>query len=383
MKAVWLVSWYPNKLSPYDGDFIKRHAEATSLFEDVNVIFLKKDEKGLLTKTVLVEENQSGRLHETIIYYHVPKRFALLDKIFSATRYRRLYQQAINNYLEKNGRPGIIHVHVGMKAGLAALWLSKKIDVPIVLTEHWTGFLKEADDRFEQLPGYYQRAWKKVASAAQSISLVSDHLLKSWSSFMPGKNLRVIPNVVNTSIFNYQPTTGISKARFMHISGLDERKNPGMMLEAFKLVRNQYPDAELEIFGNTNSGVHSSTQQPGVRMNEEVPQHVLADKMRDATAVLLYSRCETFGCVIIEAQATGIPVIVSDIPVFHETVQQSENGIFARAEDPAALAEAMIQMIRQRSTFDGRAISQQAHALYSYEVVGKKISDWYQEMKGT
>ena len=230
MKAVWLVSWYPNKLSPYDGDFIKRHAEATSLFEDLNVIFLKKDEKGLLTKTVLVEENQSGRLHETIIYYHVPKRFALLDKIFSATRYRRLYQQAINNYLEKNGRPGIIHVHVGMKAGLAALWLSKKIDVPIVLTEHWTGFLKEADDRFEQLPGYYQRAWKKVASAAQSISLVSDHLLKSWSSFMPGKNLRVIPNVVNTSIFNYQPTTGISKARFMHISVLDERKNPGMML---------------------------------------------------------------------------------------------------------------------------------------------------------
>ena len=45
MKALWLVSWYPDKISPFNGDFIKRHAEAVSLYDDVHVIYVTKDEK--------------------------------------------------------------------------------------------------------------------------------------------------------------------------------------------------------------------------------------------------------------------------------------------------------------------------------------------------
>ncbi len=40
MKVLWLVSWYPSKLSPLSGDFVKRHAEAVSLYEDVQSRFL-------------------------------------------------------------------------------------------------------------------------------------------------------------------------------------------------------------------------------------------------------------------------------------------------------------------------------------------------------
>jgi hypothetical protein len=39
---LWLVSWYPNKLKPFDGDFIQRHAKAVSLFQTLQLFILKK-----------------------------------------------------------------------------------------------------------------------------------------------------------------------------------------------------------------------------------------------------------------------------------------------------------------------------------------------------
>ena len=36
--VLWLPSWYPNKLSPFDGDFIQRHAKAAALYNDIAII---------------------------------------------------------------------------------------------------------------------------------------------------------------------------------------------------------------------------------------------------------------------------------------------------------------------------------------------------------
>ena len=43
--ALWLPGWYPTTLAPYDGDFIQRHAKATSLYKNVIVVFVKKEYK--------------------------------------------------------------------------------------------------------------------------------------------------------------------------------------------------------------------------------------------------------------------------------------------------------------------------------------------------
>ena len=48
--ALWLTSWYPTILSPYDGDFIQRHAKAVSLQQKVVIVYVKKDDEGIITK---------------------------------------------------------------------------------------------------------------------------------------------------------------------------------------------------------------------------------------------------------------------------------------------------------------------------------------------
>jgi glycosyltransferase involved in cell wall biosynthesis len=380
-----LPSWYPSRLSPFNGDFIKRHAEAVSLYEDVHVIYVVKDEKGMLTNDVLIEESVNGRLTETIIYYYIsPKTFSIIEKLFSERKYRNLHKEAINRYLEQKGKPELVHVHVGMKAGVIARWLKKRKNIPYVVTEHWSGFLKEAKEKFNDLPFYLRSAWRKVIQNAVGCSVVSQYLAKAIMKHFAITFCKVIPNVVNTDIFYPEIKIEKNTIRFIHVSGLDTLKNPKAILQAFQIVVKNYPDATLEIFGSQRTDIfrYAATLQlqNNVHFHPEVPQTVLAGYLRRSDVLILYSSYETFGCVIIEANACGVPVIVSDIPVFHEIIKEGENGCFVPTNDPAALAERMIWLVINRSLFNNNSIASMTWSKYSYETIGKQFSDWYQEI---
>src|SRR4026207_2539399 len=89
---LWLPSWYPSRLEPDNGDFIKRHAAALSLYDEVQVVYIVRDKSGMITKDVLTENFSLGALKETIIYYHsLSTGIAFVDKFFSARKYRKLY----------------------------------------------------------------------------------------------------------------------------------------------------------------------------------------------------------------------------------------------------------------------------------------------------
>ncbi len=69
-----------------------------------------------------------------------------------------------------------------------------------------------------------------------------------------------------------------------------------------------------------------------IHFKGEVLQNELSIELRNSDSLILYSRFETFGCVVIEAFASGVPVIVSNIPVMQEIVQENFTGIFAELE---------------------------------------------------
>ncbi len=380
---LWLVSWYPDKLSPYNGDFIKRHAEAVSLYHRVKVIYVVRDAEGKMTRGVLTEETTDQQLSETIIYYYSPKYPFFLDKLFSERKYRQLYKKAVRSYIKKNGNPDLVHVHVAMKAGVIALWMKRTMKIPFVVSEHWSGFLEEARERFGQLPFYFRSLWKKVMRKAAGCSTVSQYLGSALQGRFPFIANTVIPNVVNTAIF-YPSGKEQKQLKFIHISGLDELKNPKEIVEAFKIVSDKYPDAILEIVGSTKKEVadfSDDLQLTGnVRFRDEVPQQLLANELNQSIALILYSSYETFGCVLIEANACGIPVLVSDIPVFHENIQEAVNGFFVKPHDPVALAGQMMQIIENRPLIDSRAIAAMTGSKFSYSKVGEQFSNWYKEI---
>src|SRR5574340_1277718 len=114
---LWLASWYPNALDLFDGDFIQRHAKAVALFQKLTVIYIKKDEKRELTKDQKIVSSSYGNLTEIIVYYHTPKtRWHFFNRLLSAIKYRRVSHHILRKYIEENGKPDLVHVHVALKA---------------------------------------------------------------------------------------------------------------------------------------------------------------------------------------------------------------------------------------------------------------------------
>jgi len=136
MNVLWITSWYPNKLAPFNGDFIKRHAEAVSLYARVHIIHIVRDEKGLVTKDRLVEEFQNGNLKETIVYYYIEaRRPRFIEKILSVSKFDQISKQLVDEEMSGTDKPDLLQVYIGMKAGLAGIYAKKKYNINYIVAE--------------------------------------------------------------------------------------------------------------------------------------------------------------------------------------------------------------------------------------------------------
>src|ERR1051325_7757565 len=96
MKILWLSSWYPNPLHPYDGDFIQRHARAVSAYAFITVFYVAQEgEKVNISKESMIEQTKEN-VSERIIFFRFRKTgFGWLDKILYNYRYYSTYRKTI------------------------------------------------------------------------------------------------------------------------------------------------------------------------------------------------------------------------------------------------------------------------------------------------
>ena len=377
---LWLPSWYPNKLEPYDGDFIQRHALAVSAFIPVHVVHFVRDKGKIITNSVFVEEKKTGNLTETIVYYsnQISSR-GIIERIFSVGKFRSLYRKIIHDLFLKKGLPSLVHVHIAFKAGLVARWIRKKYAIQFFLSEHWTIYLAEARPNFKDLNYFKRYLISKIVKDASKVFPVSNYLGQAIRKRWPDVSYEVVPNVVDIKVFYPGERSVDETCHFIHISNLNYQKDPEKLFRAIKLLKAAGFKFFLDVFGTRNESIKSQINGYGIEdvvtFHQEVPQRILVEHLRNSDALILYSRYETFGCVIIEANACGIPVIVADIPVMHELVRQNENGVLVSPGSAEALADAVINVFNDRK-FSKQNIVRSAK-LYSYAEVGKLIFDEY------
>ena len=381
MKVLWLASIYPSKLFPYNGDFIQRHARAASLFCEIEVLYIVKDENGSLTDDVKEMTSTEGNLTEKITFYKpVKTSIRIIDRFLSSIKYKRISRLAVKKYIAEHGKPNFFHLHIAMKAGLTALWVKRKYNIPYLLTEHWGGYLQEAVPNISDYNFVYRLYWKKIITGAMASSFVSAYLQHCIVKKYKIQNTFVIPNVVDTAIFYQAEKQATDKIRFIHISTMIYQKNPEAILQALALLKDEF-EFEMFLYGPVTTMQVQLIAELGLKdyvfLKGEVPQQVLARSMQQCDALILYSRFETFGCVLIEANACGIPVIVSDMEVFHEIIEEGVNGTFVNGENSKALAEKLKHFILQKNNFDKTLISQTAAEKYNYKKVGNEFFNFY------
>jgi phosphatidylinositol alpha-mannosyltransferase len=90
---------------------------------------------------------------------------------------------------------------------------------------------------------------------------------------------------------------------------------------------------------------------------------------------------ESFGIVLLEAMATGTPIVCSDIPGYRTIMEEGKEGLFFRACDPDSLAERIIFMLRSPKLMSDIAGLGRAKAYaYDWKKVTKRVLDYYCEV---
>jgi glycosyltransferase involved in cell wall biosynthesis len=120
-----------------------------------------------------------------------------------------------------------------------------------------------------------------------------------------------------------------------------ERKGGDCLLRAFELVRERAPDATLHLVGPARR-----PEPPGVISHGRISDRAeLAALYRNARVLCLPSRYEPYGLVLIEAMAHGVPCVATNVQSIPEILDSGRAGILVPPDDPAALAEALLQVL--------------------------------------
>jgi glycosyltransferase involved in cell wall biosynthesis len=359
--------------------FVREHAKAVrDAGSRVVVLHLAGPRPDLDGNLWTMEEELDPSLTEGIEAHHVICRrlgvrgasYALyLSSALAA--YRRLRAGGF--------RPDVIHAHV-YGAGVPAALVAGRTEVPLVITEQFTGFPRRTLRRPEVLKARY--AYGRAARALP----VSEDLREAMRSYGIDARFEVVPNVVDTSLF-FPPEDSKDEnvaRRLIFVGNLEPLQHKGFptLLQALNRLHELRREWQLDVIGDGSERTAYEASAAALGLREKVHFHgpqskpVIAEMMRAADLFVLPSRFDNLPCVIVEALASGLPVVSTTVGGIPELVDE-RSGKLVAPDDPGALAEALDGTLDELAKYDRRAIAATAHDRYSLEVVGNHLSRIY------
>jgi len=274
-------------------------------------------------------------------------------------------------------RPDVVHAHV-YSAALPALALGRLNGAAVAVTEHYTGFQRDLVRGVDRLVA------RVAFQGADVVAPVSEELLVHLRRIAPRARYRVMPNTVDTGAF----TPGERgrhgpPARLLTVGALAEKKGHAYLLEAVAELAGRGHDVALDIVGDgeLREELERRTRDLGltekVRFLGERPKPEVAELMRTADLFVLASLHETFGCVLIEARASGLGAVATRVGGVPE-VLDPKAGTLVAPRDPSALAEAIERELDRR--LDRGELARTAEERYGYEAFARMWTEVYSEV---
>ena len=272
-------------------------------------------------------------------------------------------------------RPDIIHSHFGV----GFLPLARAQGIPVVYTEHFSGANSSSPSASEL------RREKETYALADRLICVGNSLAELIRS-RSGVEVKVVPNIVDTSVFTPAPEHRREDAFYFVATGnLLPVKGFDLLLKALAELRDGGESIYLTVIGDgpERNNLLSLTKALGleerVRFTGRISRREMLPFYHSADAFVLASRAETFGVVYIEAMAAGLPVIATMCGGPEDFVEET-NGILIPTEDVGALVQAMKQMIKTRETYDSTAIAAFAREKFSPARIASRLTAIYEEV---
>src|SRR5260370_22092910 len=280
----------------------------------------------------------------------------------------------------------LIHAHFTYPDGVAAVRLGKQFGVPVIITEHapWGSWADpNAFVRRESVGAVEQCAFHVAVSGTvrESVARVVG----------AAEKLRVVRVGVDGAIFNRSEEGGQHLPnQLLFVGAIRPVKGVDILLRAVRLIADSGRDVRLVLVGES---YFKSYQREYDRLRQMVEDLRLGSRVnvvgkrrppelvrsiQESAVLILPSRAESFGMVLVEALACGTPVVATRCGGPEDIVNE-EVGILVPPEDPAALAAGIAQVLDRRGDYDPAELPAFALEGFGLESVGQRLQGLYTE----
>ena len=377
MHVMFVPSWYNNKRNPVHGSFFKEQAEAiqesgikvTVAYNEIwplTLLFKVNEKIGI---SYGIEDKLKTYRYKNFNYLPKnPKMFSVFNR-----RLDRLYREIV----KKEGKVDLIHCQSSFWAGISAAYISKKYNIPLIITEHSS--LKTAI----YIKDSYKPFIKKSYLDADALVAVGNGLKKEMTEFSGRNDIKVINNLIPVEKFNICKDTN-ETFTFFSLAFLEGEKGMDVLIKAFaKYFKDE--NTKLIIGGDGSQKVDLMSLSKELKIEKQIDflgalsREEVSKYMSRCNAFVLASKYETFGVVYIEALASGKPVI-GTYNGGAEDIINKDNGLLVKVNDIDELGKAMYYMTQNISFYDSEKIRSQCIEKYSKKKIISEILKLYRNV---
>ena len=376
IKVLFVSRWYPNRLDAMEGLFVRKHALAAALYNEIQVLFVKEDP---FVKNTEIEVLNYDGLQETIVYYPSSK--------YRVVRASRYFKALFSGYrqVKRNGfSPQLLHANVLTRVGFFAYLIKLFNRTPNVVSEHWSRYFEHG--YFSKTSFLHKCLTAFIVKKSAYFMPVSNLLKKSLDEFnLKNKNCQIIHNTIEDFFWERKKEEDRSVKRILHVSCFDEKaKNIKGIIRAFVKLYKQRQDIELVIAG---VGVDflaiksfAKEQNAPIFFLGELTPFEVAKWMAKSDVFVLFSNYETSGVVLMESLASGLPITSTPCGIAPEIITD-KNGIIVPFCDENSLAKEMNWILENQYRFNKDEISQSAEQ-FRFSNIGKQLNTIYSQTIG-
>ncbi len=280
----------------------------------------------------------------------------------------------------------LIHAHFTYPDGYVAAQLGRRYGIPVIITEHapWHPWLEN-----------YPRVRRQAIWASEQCSFhipVSASVRDSIVQFTGGsQKLHVIPVGVDDSTFTLESNgTAATSQQILFVGIFRPVKGVDILLKAMRLLTDCGRNVRLVLVGE---GFYESYRREYHRLLQMVGElnlraqvefvgmkqgPELARYMQQSALLVLPSRQESFGLVLVEALACGTPVVATRCGGPEDIVNE-EVGVLVPKEDPQALAWGIERVLDRRTEYDPARLRAYAVGKFGLQSVTRRIVHLYEQ----
>ena len=320
-------------------------------------------------KTAYLKSIQAKVYHDQI--HPLPERKKIFGIKMPNLFYKHGFRVSVFPYPEikdilNDFNPDVVHVQISDPIGLSVVYYARKHNIPVVTTEHnqpevLTGpmklprIIKKPVDAM--LSSYFRNRQSKSDFVTMPTSQAIDHLLSGHRIDVP---VAAVSNGVDLS--NFKPgkakesiykeyKISSDKKILLYVGRVDPEKKVEAIIKAYMKARNKLPKTEMIIVGD---GVDRIRLEQLVKRNGldndvkflgRVMPPDLYELYKIGDVFVTASEIVTQGIVLIEAAATGLPLIAVDRGAVSEVCRDGENGYLCEPGNIDEMSSAMVKIL--------------------------------------